>query len=132
MSADLSAYLTRATTLPWVWGRSDCTIWVADWCLLRFGFDPAAGFRGRYDDRAGAERLIAAGLARTIAPCMTPLRETREPHPGDVGIIEIGGRQVAAIRTGPRWAFRTLRGLGEAPASPVISWGEPCRKPFRS
>lgn len=124
MSADLSAYLTRATTLPWVWGRSDCTIWVADWCVLRFGFDPAAGFRGRYHDRAGAERLIAAGLARTIAPCMTPLRVTRHPHPGDVGIINVGGREVAAICTGPRWAFRTLRGLGEGPAQAISSWGE--------
>lgn len=120
----LNDYLTAGAALPWVWGASDCTIWVADWCRLRFGFDPAATFRGRYADEAGAEALIAAGLARTIAPQMAPLRVTDAPRRGDVGVIDIRGREVASIWTGRRWAFRTPRGLGECPARAVISWGE--------
>lgn len=123
MAAGLRRWLAEGMDAPWVWGKSDCTIWVADWCALHFGHDPAASFRGAYDDQAGAERLIAAVLADTIAPFMPPMRATLEPAPGDVGVIDIRGRQVAAIWTGRLWAFRTLRGLGEAPARAIIAWG---------
>ena len=123
MAAAIDDYLTAATRLPWIWGTSDCTIWVADWCVRHFTHDPAAAFRGMYDDEAGAEKLIAAGLVRTIAPWMVPLRITCAPVAGDVGIIDIRGREVAAIWAGRRWAFRTPRGLGEVPARAIISWG---------
>lgn len=128
MTDPLDEWLTAAMRLPWAWGISDCTIWVADWCVIRFGHDPAAGFRGRYDDAAGAEALIAAGLATTITPCMTPMTRTASPARGDVGVIVMGGREVAAICTGPRWAFRTPRALAEAEAIPLISWSDPCRR----
>lgn len=124
MVADLTAYLAAGVQLPWEWGRTDCTIWVADWCVLHFGHDPAAAFRGCINDEAGAELLIGAGLASTIRPWMTPLRVTDDPARGDVGVIDIRGREVAAIWTGRRWAFRTPRGLGEVPARAIISWGK--------
>ncbi|MCG6111332.1 MAG: hypothetical protein MEQ74_03975 [Paracoccus sp.] len=123
MADAIDRYLTAGTALPWVWGESDCTIWVADWCVLHFGFDPAASFRGKYRDSDGAARLTASGLAATIAPHMAPLRVTDPPLRGDVGIIDIRGCEVAAIWTGRRWAFRTPRGLGECPARALISWG---------
>lgn len=123
MADAVDRFLTAGAALPWVWGVSDCTIWVADWCVLHFRQDPAAIFRGRYADEAGAEVLIAAGLARTIAPWMPPLRVTDAPRRGDVGIIDIRGREVAAIWTGRRWAFRTPRGLGECPTRAIVSWG---------
>ncbi|WP_304615834.1 DUF6950 family protein [Paracoccus sp. (in: a-proteobacteria)] len=120
----LDGYIAAGVRLPWVWGETDCTMWVADWCKLRFGHDPAAAFRGAYDDEAGAARLIAGGLAETIRPWMPPLRETASPVSGDVGIVCVDGRQVAAICCGPVWAFRTVRGICEAPLKPLIAWGE--------
>lgn len=124
MADAIDRYLTAGASLPWIDGQTDCTMWVADWCVLHFGFDPAANFRGTYHDSAGAARLTASGLAATIAPHMAPLRATDAPLRGDVGIIDIRGQQVAAIWTGTRWAFRTVRGLGEVPARAIISWGE--------
>ncbi|MDO5658283.1 MAG: hypothetical protein Q4G36_08175 [Paracoccus sp. (in: a-proteobacteria)] len=123
MAQGLGAYLAQGAGLPWIWGRSDCTIWVADWCMIHFGHDPAAGLRGCYDSEVGAEALIAAGLAQTIAPLMAPLREIEAARAGDVGVIRIAGREVAAICTGEKWAFRTPRGLGEAPAKAIRMWG---------
>lgn len=122
MVAALDDWLTRAMDLPWVWGRTDCTMWVADWCVQHFGHDPAAAFRGMYDDEAGAEGLIIAGLAQTIRPWMAPLRVTDTPVRGDVGVIDVRGRQVSAIWTGRRWAFRTPRALAECPMPHIIAW----------
>lgn len=124
MAATLAAWLTAGASLPWVWGRTDCTIWVADWCCVHFGHDPAAAFRGMYACEAGAERLIAAGLARTIGPWMAPLRPTASAQAGDVGVVTIRGREVAAICTGTAWAVRTQRGLFEGPLKPIIAWGD--------
>lgn len=118
----LDRYLAEALSLPWIWGRTDCTMWVADWCRLHFGHDPAAAFRGQYDDEHGAEMLTAGGLIETISPWMPPLRPTLAAVAGDVGVIVLAARQVSAICTGPAWAARTQRGLFEGPARPLISW----------
>lgn len=120
---DLGAYVQRTATLPWQWGAQDCTIWVADWCLIRWGIDPAARYRGRYDDEAGALTLISAGLLETINPEI-PLRRMDDPAEGDIGVIEIMGRQVAAIWSGRHWLFRTPRGIGMTSRSAIAIWGE--------
>lgn len=120
--SDLDRYLAASASLPWIWGVSDCTMWVADWCRNHFGHDPAAAFRGGYDDEAGARMLTMAGLLETIRPWMAPLRPTSAPLAGDVGILCLTARQVAGICTGPAWAIRTPRGLFEAPMTPLCAW----------
>lgn len=121
MAPDLDAWLAAGARLDWVWAQTDCTAWMADWCRLHFGHDPIADLRGLYHDEVGAEALIIGGLARLLRPRMVPLREAGSPAAGDAGVIVILGRETAAICTGPRWAFRTQRGLGEAPARPLIA-----------
>ena len=118
----LDDYVASTARLPWAWGRQDCTIWAADWCMIRWGFDPAADFRGTYDSREGAEALTAIGLIDTVEPCIPLLPKLRAAD-GDIGVIEVNGRQVAAIRSG-HWLFRTFRGVGMTDRPAIIAWGD--------
>ena len=119
----LADYVDRTSGLPWQWGVQDCTIWVADWCVIRWGFDPARRFRGQYCNERGALLLTACGLAQRVGPEI-PLRVKDTPGEGDIGIVEIAGRQVAAIRSGRHWSFRTPRGVGMARREAIMIWGD--------
>ena len=119
----LDEYVQRTALLSWQWGVQDCTIWAADWCVIRWGFDPARRFRGRYDSERGAQMLTACGLALRVGPEI-PLRVKPAPDDGDIGVIEVAGREVATIWSGPHWLFRTPRGVGMARRSAMIVWGD--------
>lgn len=77
---------------PFVWGRSDCCLFACDVIEQLRGSDPAAWFRGRYDDHRGAvaalrefsdggtledvaERIARASMAR--ATCSTAQSSSR-------------------------------------------------------
>lgn len=123
MAADLTPFLVRTLEQPFEWGVCDCTLWVADWCVERWGVDPAATFRGRYGSAEEAGVLTAAGLVETIRPFMGFAVETAEPQVGDVGVVEIDGKQTSAIRTEGGWTIKTPAGLGEKALSHLIAWG---------
>lgn len=123
MDTGLNDWLAKAPFLEWKWGETDCTMWVADWCVIRFGHDPARMFRGTYGTEEQARDLVAGGLANLISPFMPPLREKTSPAPGDVGVILLAGRETSAIFNGKLWAIRTERGLFEGPLKPIKIWG---------
>lgn len=123
MAPDLGAYVRRTADLPWVWGVQDCTMWVADWCLERWGMDPAARYRGCYSDEAGAAAILAGGMLAVISPEI-PFVPKQSAAEGDIGVIEIVGRQTAAISTGAHWMFRTPRGIGMAVRPALAIWGD--------
>lgn len=118
----LDRYIQRSIDLRWAWGAQDCTIWVADWCRLCWGLDPASRFRGTYGTEAEAEALTSEGLVALVAPEIPLLRKDR-PEPGDIGVIEIADRQVAAIWTGRHWIFRTPRGVSMTRRGAIAIWG---------
>lgn len=118
----LAAHIHAAADQPWAWGRADCTMWVADWCFLRWGVDPAGDYRGTYDTQAGADALVAGGLIDRVSPHLTWAVKAL-PDPGDIGVIEVCGRQIAAIWTGKHWAFRTPAGVGFTPRAAICAWG---------
>ena len=121
-----AAFMAMTDGRAWSWGDQDCTMWVSDWCRLRWRVDPAMPFRGRYDSEAGAQALIgeAGTLVDLISPQMVFLREKSEADEGDVGVIEVRGAQTSAIRVGDKWAFRTPAGVGFVAATPLIVWGD--------
>ena len=121
-----AAFMAMTDARPWAWGVSDCTMWVSDWCIQRWRVDPALPFRGRYDDEAGAQALIdeAGSLIDLISPHMVFLTVKDVADDGDVGVIEVLGRQTSAIRVGDKWAFRTQAGVGFVDADPLIVWGD--------
>lgn len=123
MTADFGAYVQRTVLLPWEWGVQDCTMWAADWCRLRWSFDPAAQFRGTYHDEAGAERMIAGGLIRLVGPHIALARK-HAPAEGDLGVIEVLDREVAAVWSGEHWHFRKPHGVGLVRRPALAIWGD--------
>lgn len=122
----LGDYIQQTSRLPWSWGAVDCTLWVADWVLLRTGVDPAAALRGTYGTEAEADALIAGGLV-TVVDAQGALTRTDAPQAGDVGVIAVMGREVAAIHAGDGWAFRHPEGVGIVRAEPLAAWALPGR-----
>ena len=121
-----SDFAAASAQRPWAWGIQDCTIWVADWCVARWGVDPAEKFRGAYSTEAEAVCLIrsAGGLIDLVAPHLGFLTEKPTPSDGDIGIIDILGRQTASIFDGGKWAFSTRAGIGFVQCKPLIVWGD--------
>lgn len=121
-----AAFAALTAGQPWRWGVQDCTLWAADWCVARWGIDPARSFRDRYATEAEADALIAeaGSLIELVRPQMRFAAEKPAPDDGDVGVIEVLGRQTAAVRVGDKWAFRTPAGIGFVAAPALIVWGD--------
>lgn len=124
MTESLGGYIQRTIDTPWEWGVCDCTMWVADWVLSQTGIDPAAALRGTYATEAEAEALVAGDLAGVV-DAQGVLTRTDAPRPGDVGVITVSGREVAAILTENGWAFRQFDGIGVIRTDPAAAWALP-------
>lgn len=123
MAQGVGDYIRATWGDAWQWGVVDCTMWPADWCVLSWGFDPAAAFRGAYTDADGARDLIGGDmLVPLIDGEIGHLRKT-EAQEGDVGVIHIAGLQVGAIRHLEKWAFRKPSGVGIVKTDAIAVWG---------
>ena len=136
----LSAFLSAKSRAPLAWGRDDCLMDVADWALALTGVDPAAPWRGTYDDESGADAILAAhgGLVGLLDYGLVAAgwRRTCAPQPGDIGAIDVrtdrGPALTGAIRCGGRWACRGLKGRALIRAGAVAAWtwrSESCPRP---
>lgn len=131
---DLASFLRAEARRPMIWGVTDCLLTPANWLEARGAGDPAAAWRGTYDDEDGAEAILAshggvillmrAALATVGARLLTD--GVREARPGDVAAVMICGPDgpavAGAIRTERRWAVRAERGLWLGRASPLAAW----------
>lgn len=134
--ADLSAvallpgFLDRTARTPFVWGEDDCSLFLANWLVALGRPDPALGLRGRYRTALGCARVLRreGGVRAVIARCarVAGLAPTRDPSPGDPGVIRIDiegcGVEVGALRLGRRWAVRAGSGLFVSEAVPLAAW----------
>lgn len=105
----LVAYLQRELNRPFIWGESDCALFVADWVALETGRDGAAELRGRYESEPDAARLMPRGLLDVVDQCARSigLDRTSEPSAGDIAIIRAGDEVVCAIKApSGAWAAR--------------------------
>lgn len=119
----LAAYLRQQAALPHILGSGDCCTYAADWITLCRGVDPIASCRGRYACAATAEALLAGiggkgGLLRAAGRVLRAagLSMTRDPQPGDVGVVVVGNLATCAIRSPRGWALRMNDGLASLPA----------------
>lgn len=106
LERDLARFLHDAAARPFELGQHDCGLWLADWCIIRRGVDPAAPVRGRYHDQASLELLLPiGGLPRLFDRLFRQagLLRTIKPTIGDVAMI-------AFLQTAPTGAIRTARG----------------------
>ena len=104
--------------VPFNWGSSDCILSIADIVQVRFGYDPAAPYRGRYRTMRGALRVTkpdggfagaVIGAALRHGWLAIPASEARD---GDVGLVRCEkGLRIGVIKRGPRWLCR-IEGCG--------------------
>ncbi|KTS01969.1 hypothetical protein SB2_28020 [Methylobacterium radiotolerans] len=127
MSEALTVFLRAGARATFVWGEIDCSLFMADWCRVRRGVDPAASLRGRYSSPAGAMRHVLRlggfeAMARSLmAGC--GFAATCAPQPGDVGLVEhptVG--PVFAIRCALGWAVKSPEGVAVDEFPTVVAW----------
>lgn len=116
----LAARVEECRHLPFEWGRQDCALWAADTVLALTGDDPAAEYRGTYDDERGALQLIRD------AGGMRGLVNLPEKHPGlaqrgDVVLAVVDRRETFGIADVGGWWAPGADGLVFRPMSDVIA-----------
>lgn len=128
----LDNWIAARQAARFVWGESDCAMFVADWTAALTGRDPAAAYRGRYDSEATARRTGGEGAAlarrfdRAFRAAGFP--RARRPVPGDVGLVRPAGAKnvptLGAIHAGDdEWLALTDGGMASVfRPQVVVAW----------
>jgi hypothetical protein len=100
----LDQFIASEMGKPFVWGETDCASRVNRWITSQTGKSP----RDAVDYAS-----VRAGLntIRAMRRGMTGFEPTRQPIPGDVGIVAMGRLICAAIYTGPHWVAWSETGM---------------------
>ncbi|GKX33707.1 MAG: hypothetical protein MnENMB40S_13250 [Rhizobiaceae bacterium MnEN-MB40S] len=131
---DLRTFLEIETAKPFAWGETDCCAMADRWVSLRAGFSPLDRYGRRHRCRADAIAWIdddARYLARAVLAVMrhAELKRTRNPQPGDVGLVRIRNMLVMAICSGRLWVGRDVNGFMAASSNGLArAWRVPCRE----
>lgn len=124
--SDPSQFLRASLDRAFVWGESDCFCWVCDWIAQVRGVDPAAPWRGRYRDEAGAAAFYGDAGFTALVECAlaaSGLVRTSDPRSGDVGlVVQLGVIPTMAIRTGLGWACKAPVGVRTRPHMMLMAW----------
>lgn len=113
----LPHYLQQLAARPFVLGRCDCMLALADWVRECSGVDVGALWRDTYSDEAGWRALVraAGGLQALVEviEAMGVVRQLRTSlQSGDIAVLSLPKLgHAGAIWTGTRWAVKVERGL---------------------
>lgn len=127
-SERLVAFVAAGARTPFIFGRSCCAMWVADWIAAERGCDPARDLRGTFRCHLGSASLQrrAGGLVALVSAPLAAkgLIETVAPVAGDVGVVKT--KSVDAIAGicmgGGLWAVKTKDGVAVTLAHLVKGW----------
>lgn len=97
---DTAAYLDAVSRRPWKigggadgWSGQDCTLYIADWSIIRTGKDPADDLRGTYatEDEATAIIERAGGYVPLMMARMFDAGwgSVKEASDGDVAVVSV-------------------------------------------
>lgn len=123
MADRLAAFIEETSTRSWDWSSENCTFWVADWGLVRWGVDFAARYRGCCRNEDDANAMVGGDLVALVSPEINLARKDL-PDDGDIAVIEFRGRHISAIWSGRHWLIRTPRGVAMVRAEAVAIWGD--------
>ncbi|GAB5376468.1 MAG: hypothetical protein AcusKO_29300 [Acuticoccus sp.] len=126
-TSDLSEYLRELAATPFEIGKMDCCLAIAIWLERYRGWDRMSEFHAAYQDGDGWEAYVErhGGLVAIIDRVAERVGRDRtpSPKPGDVGVIEISGKRVAALKTARGWALKVNNGLFVTRlCRPVAAW----------
>ena len=117
---ELRDYMKVQLSVPFIYGQSDCSTWVASWIEHMTDVDPAASFRGCYTNEIGCAKFVKTngGLIAAMDHYMIRsgvMYHADVPFHGDVAIVvvPIGNNdqvEVAAVRTRNGWAYKPATG----------------------
>lgn len=117
----LQALVVARLAEPFAWGSNDCCLFAADAVAAETGADPAAPYRGTYDDERGAMRLVRSlgGLA-----AIATLGGGVEVPPvlaraGDVVLGHVD-RECLGVCMGATWHAPSAAGLAARPMSEAL------------
>ena len=100
----LEAWRERAEAACWDWAGWNCLLAAADWAEMLTGRDPAADWRGRFDNEASAMRAVraAGGMAALAAAALEPLgwARTNDPRPGDLAVVRLLADRLMVMKDG--------------------------------
>lgn len=110
-----------------VWGETDCIMATCNHVRDMTGIDPAAPWRGTYDDEAGAVAIYqpfggVLGLFKH-GMALAGFHMTQHNQPGFPVVCAVGGHEVAGVYLGSRVAFMAAgRGVVEMRAKILGAW----------
>lgn len=113
----LDEYVAARTREPFAWGTNDCATFAFDWIEACTG---EALLVVEHDDAASAARAIAAegGLQAGLAARLgEPLEYVLQAQRGDVGLVDIEGRQSIVVVIGDLAVGPGTDGLAAVPFS---------------
>lgn len=117
--------LTQWRRSRFIWGETDCVMAVANYVLALTGNDPAATWRGRYHDEAGARALydLHGGVQGIVRFGLRGIGiHEGLPAYGRPVVCRVGDHEVAGLCLGPRVAFMAERGVVEGRAEVLAAW----------
>lgn len=129
----MADFLAAAAGDPFVYGKTDCALLPADWCLSESGIDPAASIRGKYATEAEWRALANAegGLLSLWSRlgCESGLERIDAPSLGDIGLVTLPGHGIfGAIKgRGNLWMVKLDRGIVGGDFEMLAVWEVPCR-----
>lgn len=100
----LSSFIESRRQAAFSYGTNDCCLTAADWVREATGDDPAAEYRGRYHDEAGALRIVrgAGGMRGLVGLVEKPVGLAQR---GDVVLALVDGREtLGVVDVGGWWA----------------------------
>ena len=115
----LAAYVDKAYTLPFEWGRHDCSTFVAGAVEAMTGERPE--LPAYTDAREAAELLAAEPLLDRVRAIYGPPIAPAFAQRGDIALVDIDGRASLAVCVGDFFAGPGTDGLVMVPRAVAIA-----------
>ena len=108
----LTRFIRSEGRHPFRWGKHDCATFATRWLRRAAGRSSVPGFPRPSSARAFARLgMTMAQHAEAWAARAGFATDRGSPRFGDVGVIEVDGRQSLAICAGGAWAVRDATGV---------------------
>lgn len=117
----IAEFVASRERAPFVWGSNDCALFACDAIAAISGHDPAADVRGYKTERGAARVIKRLGGMRQIGASRfgAPIRPL-QAQIGDVGLVDVEGRESFALCGGACWLAPGPHGLQRLGSSSVV------------